>query len=185
MAIEKLLNNQPVIISLDVDNLLFDRLQQVAQAGFNIVEINSRDKDLLSKAISRCPELKIGASGIISTEQLEQCYSAGVHFASSPGFLPAIAQTALIYSISYLPGVATISEAMAAMHLGYHHVRPYPARLDFCTILNRTLPNMSLFPAEVEMEEAEHFLNLPSVTAVSIHSPNKKQLGILATGVFV
>ncbi|MBL7479816.1 multidrug DMT transporter permease [Legionella bononiensis] len=185
MIIDKLMVNQPVIVSLDVDNLLFERVEQIKEAGFTTIEINSTDPQLLAQIIKQCPTIKIGACGIIDTQQLEQCYNAGVHFASSPGFLPAIAQTANVYSMNYLPGVATISEAMAALHLGFHQVRPFPASLAFCTLLNKCLPNLHLFPAEIEWEEAEHFLNLPAVAAVGIHNPDKKQLGALSSGILV
>lgn len=183
MIIEKLLGNQSVIVSLDVDNFLFERLEQITEAGFTTIEINSTDEKLLSQIIAQCPRIKIGACGIIDTQQLEHCYQAGVHFTSSPGFLPSIAQTASVYSMNYLPGVATLSEAMAAMSIGFNQVRPFPADLAFCTVLNKYLPNLRLFPAEIKWEEAEHFLNLPTVTAVSIHNPNKKQLTALAAGV--
>ncbi|STY29700.1 keto-hydroxyglutarate aldolase [Legionella wadsworthii] len=183
MILDKLLGNQSVIISLDVDNFLFERLEQIKAAGFDLVEIISTDQELLSQAILHCPSLKIGAGNVVDTQQLENCYQAGVHFATSPGYLPAIAQTASVYSLSYLPGVATISEAMAVMSLGYTHVRPFPADLGFCTLLNKCLPNLKLFPAEIEWEEAEHFLNLPAVAAVSIHNPDIKQLGVLTTSI--
>ena len=94
-----------------------------------------------------------------------------MHFATSPGYLFSIAQTANVYSMNYLPGVATISEAMSAISAGYTHVRPFPADLDFCTLLNKCLPNLKLFPAEIEWENAEHFLNLPAVAAVGINNP--------------
>ncbi len=103
MSIDKILNNQSVIISLDVDNFLFERLEQINTAGFGMVEINSTDEPLLRKIIEYCPDLKIGASGITTTQQLEDCYQAKVHFASSPGFLSALAQTANVYSMNYLP----------------------------------------------------------------------------------
>jgi 2-dehydro-3-deoxyphosphogluconate aldolase/(4S)-4-hydroxy-2-oxoglutarate aldolase len=183
MSIDKLLGNQSVIVSLDVDNFLFQRLEQITEAGFNLIEINSTDPKLLAQILAQCPNIKIGAGGIIDTQQLENCYQAGVHFASSPGFLPAIAHTANVYSMNYLPGVATISEAMAAMSLGYQQVRPFPANLAFCTVLNKCLPGLNLFPAEIEWEEAEHFLNLPAVSAVSIHNPDKKQLNALSSGI--
>lgn len=185
MSIETFLGNQSVIVSVDVDDFLLQGLKQMAEAGFNLIEINSTDQQLLSQIIAQHPHIKIGASGIINTEQLEQCYQAGVHFASSPGFLPALAHTANIYSMNYLPGVATISEAMAAMNLGYQQVRPFPSNLSFCTLLNKSLPGLSLFPAEVEWEEAEHFLNLPAVSAISIHNPDKKQLNALSSGILV
>ena len=183
MFIDKLLSNQSIIVSLDVDNLLFDRLQQIIEAGFSLVEINSTEEKLLAQIIAQFPTIKIGAGGIITTQQLEQCYQAGVHFASSPGFLPAIAQTASIYSMNYLPGVATISEAMAAMSIGYRQVKPFPANLAFCTLLNKCLPELNLYPAEIEWDEAEHFLNLPAVSAISIHNPDKKQLTALSSGI--
>ncbi|KTD11094.1 keto-hydroxyglutarate aldolase [Legionella gratiana] len=183
MILDKLLGNQSVIISLDVDNFLFERLEQIRETGFSLVEINSTDQKLLEQAIKHVPSIRIGAGTIIDTQQLENCYQAGVHFATSPGYLPAIAQTANVYSMNYLPGVATISEAMAAMSLGYMHVRPFPADLTFCTLLNKCLPNLRLFPAEIEWEEAEHFLNLPAVAAVSIHNPDAKQLNALTTSI--
>ncbi len=185
MIIDKLLGNQSVIISLDVDKFLFETLEQVTNAGFNLVEINSTDQHLLSQVIKQCPSIRIGASGIINTQQLEDCYQAGVHFATSPGFLPAIAQTATVYSMMYIPGVATVSEAMAAMSCGYLQVRPFPANLAFCSVLNKCLPKLNLFPAEIEWEEAEHFLNLPSVSAVTINNPDKQQLAALSAEISV
>lgn len=180
---DKLFGNQSIIVNLDVDPFLFDRLKQVVQAGFSVAEINTSDENLLKKILQEFPSLRIGAGNIISTQQLENCYLAGAHFVSSPGFLPAIAQTAAIYSINYLPGVATISEAMQVMALGCHQARPYPATLSFCALLNKCLPMLRLFPAEIEWEEAEHYLNLPAVAAVSIVNPDSKHLNALSTAV--
>lgn len=185
MTLDKILGNQSIIISLDVDNFLFERLDQISNAGFTLVEINSTDTNLLTQVINQCPSIRIGAGGIVTTGQLEECYKAGVHFASSPGFLAAIAQTAMIYEMNFLPGVSTISEAMAAMALGFQQVRPFPANLGFCTVLNKCLPNLKLIPADIEWEEAEHFLNLPTVSAISINNPDKKQLNTMSSGILV
>ncbi|WP_115304057.1 bifunctional 4-hydroxy-2-oxoglutarate aldolase/2-dehydro-3-deoxy-phosphogluconate aldolase [Legionella beliardensis] len=184
MMTDKLFNTQTIIVTLDVDALLFNRLEQVAQAGFSAVEINTHDTGLLKAILEQFPGLRIGAANILNTEQLENCYQAGVHFASSPGFLPAIAQTAAIYSINYLPGIATISEAMQVMALGYSQARPYPSTLSFCALLNRCLPMLRLFPTEVEWDEAEHYLSLPCVDAVSILNPESTQLSTLSTAIF-
>ncbi|MCA0404388.1 MAG: multidrug DMT transporter permease [Proteobacteria bacterium] len=178
---DKLFGNQSVIISLDVDAFLFQRLKQVTEANYSVVEINCCDATLLKKIMNDFPSLKVGAGNIINTQQLEDCYQAGVNFVTSPGFLPAIAQTAAIYSINYLPGIATTSEAMQVLALGYHQARPYPANLAFCTLLNKSLPMLRLFPAEIEWDEAELYLNLPAVAAVSVLNPELKHL---STGVF-
>ncbi|MBA2656349.1 MAG: multidrug DMT transporter permease [Tatlockia sp.] len=184
MMSDKLFGNQLIIVTLDVDALLLERLAQITQAGFSVVELNSSDPELLKKILHDFPTLKVGAGNIINTQQLEQCYQAGVHFISSPGFLPAIAQTAAIYSINYLPGIATISEAMQVMALGCHQARPYPANLAFCASLNKCLPMLRLFPAEIEWDEAEHYLSLPAVAAISILNPESEHLNALSTGVF-
>ena len=181
---DTLAENQSIIITLDVDGFLLDKLQQIADTGFSVVEINCVDQRLLTNVIHKFPRLRIGAGNIVTTQQLEDCYQAGVHFATSPGFLPEIAQTAGIYSINYLPGVATISEAMHALSLGCQQVRPFPADLAFCTLLNKYIPLLRLFPAEIEWDEVEHFLNLPAVSAVSIINPERKQLQALSSVVF-
>lgn len=174
--VDKFINHQSIIVTLDVDALLYEKMNHLKEAGFSVVEINCVNQELLSNIIHDFPMLRIGAGNIVDTHQLETCYQAGAHFVTSPGFLPAIAQTAAIYSINYLPGVATLSEAMHAMSLGCHHVRPFPAHLSFCSLLNKCLPRLRLYPAEIEWEEAEHFFNLPSVAAVSILNPDNKDL---------
>lgn len=184
MKNEKFLSNKSIIVTIDVDDFLFDRLKQIVRAGFHTVEINTSETALLQQIINEFPKLCIGSGNIISTQQLENAYQAGVHFASSPGFLPAITQTALIYSMDYLPGIATLSEAMQVMALGCVQARPYPATLSFCTLINKCLPTLQLLPAEVEWDEAEHYLNLPSVAAISILNPEKKQLNVLSAGIF-
>lgn len=176
MKNQNFLSNESIIVTIDVDHALIDRLKQIIQAGFHTVEINSTDLVLLKQLIQQFPELRIGAGHIINTQQLENAYLAGVAFATSPGFLPAIAQTASIYSINYLPGIATPSEAMQLMALGYQQARPYPASLSFCSLINSCLPTLRLFPAEVEWDEAEHYLSLPAVAAISILNPDRKQL---------
>lgn len=181
---DKITESQSIIITLDVDAHLFDKLQKISKAGFSVVEINTTQQNLLNDVLMQFPRLRIGAGNIINTQQLEDAYNAGVHFVTSPGFLPAIAQTAAIYSVNYLPGIATISEAMQALSLGCTNVRPFPASLSFCTQLNKYLPQLRLFPAEIEWDEAEHFLTLPAVAAVSIINPEIKQLQALTSAVF-
>lgn len=178
---DKPINNQSVIITLDIDVLIFDKLHQISDAGFSVVEINNVDQSLLNSALHNFPSLRIGAGNITNTQQLEDCYKAGAHFATSPGFLPAIAQTASIYSINYFPSVATLSEAMQAMALGCQNVRPFPANLPFCTLLNKYLPLLRLFPAEIKWEDIEHLLTIPAVAAVSIINPEIKQLQTLTS----
>lgn len=176
MLTDKLFPFQSIIITLDVDTSLLERLTYIREAGFKVAEINTSDPHLLASLIDEFKDLKIGAGNIITLQELEYCYQAGVQFVSSPGFVTTFAQTAAIYSINYIPGIATPSEAMQVMALGLRQVRPYPADLKFCALLNKCFPDLQLFPAEVEYEEVEHYLTLPVVSAVSLLNPERKQL---------
>jgi 2-dehydro-3-deoxyphosphogluconate aldolase/(4S)-4-hydroxy-2-oxoglutarate aldolase len=172
--------NNSIIITLDVDALLFDKLERISKANFNMVEINTCESTLLKKIIQKFPKLQIGAGNIINSSQLEDACNTGVNFATSPGFLATLAQTAEIYAIKYIPSVATISEAMQAYAIGCRSVKVLPASLNLCSALNKYLPLLRLFPAEIELEEAEHFLNLPAVSAVSILNPELAHLNFIS-----
>ncbi|OGV31795.1 MAG: multidrug DMT transporter permease [Legionellales bacterium RIFCSPHIGHO2_12_FULL_35_11] len=173
---EKVNKSNSIIITLDVDALLFEKLAKISSNNFSMIELNTSEPTILKKAMTDFPRLQIGAGNITNSQQLEDCCKAGVHFVTSPGFLATLAQTAEIYSIKYIPSIATISEAMQAMAIGCKNVRILPANLNLCAILNKSLPLLRLFPAEIEWEEVEHFLNLPAVAAVSVINPEIRQL---------
>lgn len=181
--IENFFINQSVIVTLDVDSLLFERLKQITQAGFSIIELNTSDGTVLKNVLNNFPNLYIGAGNITNTEQLEKCYQAGIHFITSPGFLPSLVNTAAIYAMNYIPGIATLSEAMQVMECGGRQARPYPAALSFCALLDKCLPELRLFPAEIEWNEAEHYLSIPAVSAVSIINPEYEQLNALTDAI--
>ena len=172
MTMDVLIGKQSIMIILDIDQLLFNNLKRIQDAGFSVVEINSADPLLFKQIKHDFPQLRIGAGNVINVQQLECCHNAQVDFVTSPGLLPTLLQTAAVYSINYLPGVFTISEAMQAQALGAQQVRPFPAELSFCARLNKSMPLLRLFPAEIEWEEVDHYLNLPAVTAVSILNPD-------------
>lgn len=172
MTMDALIGKQPIMITLDLDPFLFETLKKVQEVGFSVVEINTSDPKIFAQIILDFPQLHIGAGNITSTQQLEDCYQSKVAFVTSPGFLPTLMQTADIYSMNYLPGVFTLSEAMQASALGAKQVRPFPADLSFCARLSKSMPLLRLYPAEIEWDEVEHYLNLPSVSAVSMLNPD-------------
>lgn len=170
------MRGQSMMIALDVDAFLFDKLLNLSDAGFTVVELHGLEFSLLTNISAAFPHLCIGLGSIVSIQQLEEAYLAGAHFATSPGFLPELVQTADIYSMNYIPGVATPSEAMHAFSIGCQQVRPYPATFSLCSLLNNLLPSLRLFPADIEPSQAAQFLHLASVSAVSVLNPELSQL---------
>ncbi len=163
-----LYSNESIIVSLAADELLEKHIENALKAGFRRIEVQSHDMTRLKSIKASYPDISLGAGMVITTQQLEDCYLAQVDFVTSPGFLPALVQTASIYSIDYLPGVATLSEAMQIYALGCNQVRPLPATLSFCQTLSKYLPELKLIPADIDWSIAEQFLAIPSVTSVSI-----------------
>jgi 2-dehydro-3-deoxyphosphogluconate aldolase/(4S)-4-hydroxy-2-oxoglutarate aldolase len=175
---DNLLDNNSIIISLDVDALLFDKLEEISTTKFTVVEINSSDYSILEQAIANFPNLQIGAGNIVNSQQLENCCKARVRFITSPGFLPTLAQTAEIYSVKYLPGISTISEGMQALAIDCHVLKVYPANYELCKILSNTLPLLRLLPTGVAIKDADKYLDIPAVAAVVINNPEISDLKI-------
>ncbi len=168
---ESLTGIASLIITLDVDNTLLDKLKHIQEAGLSVVELNHIEPDILVDVLKAYPKLRLGVGNILNTEQLEKAHAAGAHFTSSLGFIPELVQTASVYKFHYIPGIATFSEAMQVHALGAQHAKPFPASLAFCRDLNKYLPALRLFPAEVTEEEAKALLKLPSVAAASLINP--------------
>jgi 2-dehydro-3-deoxyphosphogluconate aldolase/(4S)-4-hydroxy-2-oxoglutarate aldolase len=181
MKMDFLANAPSIIVTLDSDALLFENIKQVADAGFSMIEINRIDSSILERVLERFPRMTIGVGNIVSLQQLDDAYRAGAHFATSPGLLPSLVQTAQVYVFPYLPGVATLSEAMHAFSLGCDAVKPFPATVSFCSLLHKYLPLLRLFPAEVVRDDVERFLKVPTVSSVSLINPEIHQLRTLET----
>ncbi|WP_367605941.1 bifunctional 4-hydroxy-2-oxoglutarate aldolase/2-dehydro-3-deoxy-phosphogluconate aldolase [Legionella sp. W05-934-2] len=171
-----LYSNESIIVSLVADDLLESRIEHALQAGFRRIEVQSHDMSRLKAIKEKFGDIILGAGLVITTQQLEDSYLAQVDFVTSPGFLPSLVQTASIYSIDYLPGVATVSEAMQIFALGCKKVRPLPASLSFCQTLSHYLPELKQIPADIDWDIAEQYLAIPSVISVSICNPENEHL---------
>lgn len=161
-----------MIITLDVDDALFHKLNQIQQLNFSVVEINQVDANILQDALNHFPRLRIGVGNILNADQLEKARQVGAHFASSLGFTPNLIQTAQVYDFHYLPGVSTFSEAMQAVSLGAQYLKPFPADPIFCQNLSKYLPMARLFPAQALPQEISLLFDLPAVAAVSLLNPD-------------
>jgi 2-dehydro-3-deoxyphosphogluconate aldolase/(4S)-4-hydroxy-2-oxoglutarate aldolase len=69
----------------------------------------------------------VGAGTILRAEQIKQACDAGARFLVSPGASPRLAEAAAAAPVPFLPGVATASEAIALMDLGFRYLKFFPA----------------------------------------------------------
>lgn len=143
-------------------------------AGLPVLEIAMRgpnDIAALQAVVQELPEALIGAGQVTQPALIREAAAAGAGFATSPGFTPGLLKAAQEVSMVLVPGVATLSEAMKALELGFALVQLFPAaQLGGSALLRRfapLLPGMGFLPngglAERDMAD---YLALDQVVCV-------------------
>ena len=97
--------------------------------GIPAVEITLRTSTALDaiRAAAKVPGAIIGAGTCLSRAHIDVAAEAGAAFAVSPGATPTLLREAKDAPIPLLPGIATASELMAALELGYDRLKFFPA----------------------------------------------------------
>ena len=120
----------PVLTVRDAEDGVAQARALVA-GGLLAIEVTLRTAGALAaiKAIrNSVPGAMVGAGTILTPEQIAEACAAGARFLVSPGASPRLAQAAAAAPVPFLPGVATASEAMALMELGFHALKLFPGR---------------------------------------------------------
>ncbi|MCS5558656.1 MAG: bifunctional 4-hydroxy-2-oxoglutarate aldolase/2-dehydro-3-deoxy-phosphogluconate aldolase [Oceanospirillaceae bacterium] len=102
----------------------------LVKGGLCVLEITLRSDYGLSaiKQLKQAlPEAIIGAGTVLNPTQYQACIDAGADFIVSPGSTTALLQYGSQATVPLLPGVASVSEAMQAMQLGYRRFKLFPA----------------------------------------------------------
>ena len=98
--------------------------------GIRTVEVTLRTPAALEaiRAIARgTPEMIVGAGTVLSEDDLAAAIEAGARYALSPGGTRRLMKRARQAAIPFIPGVATSSEVMRGMALGYRCFKFFPA----------------------------------------------------------
>ncbi len=101
-------------------------------AGLRILEVplNSPDPFESIAALRReLPEALIGAGTVLSTSQVAQVKAAGGQLIIAPNFNPEVVAAAKTQSMLAIPGIATPSEAFAALATGADAIKLFPAEI--------------------------------------------------------
>ena len=130
--LQRLLANPVVAILRGVTpDTVLGVAQVLLDAGFRVIEVplNSPSPLVSIEALARefGTELLVGAGTVLSPVQVDAVVAAGVGLVLSPNcHLPVIAQT-LPHGVLSMPGVATPSEAFAALAAGAQALKLFPA----------------------------------------------------------
>lgn len=99
-------------------------------SGVRTIEITLRTPaalDAIRAVASEAPEMVVGAGTVLNEADLNAAIEAGAKYALSPGGTAKLMKAARKTAIPFVPGVATSSEVMRGLDLGYTCFKFFPA----------------------------------------------------------
>jgi len=119
----------PVMVIKRVEDAV-PMAKALAEGGITVFEITLRTPaalDAIRAIADALPDTLVGAGTVLTPEQYDAAVEAGAKFIISPGYTRTLLEHAKHGSAPLIPGVATPSEIMTALELGYDHLKFFPA----------------------------------------------------------
>jgi 2-dehydro-3-deoxyphosphogluconate aldolase/(4S)-4-hydroxy-2-oxoglutarate aldolase len=162
----------PVLVIERVEDALPVARALVA-GGLPVLEVTLRTPAALAaiRAMKEVEGAIVGAGTVLNPGQLDAAVEAGAEFAVSPGLTQALGEAAARSPAPLLPGVATASDIMRALDLGFTRLKFFPAMaaggVAALKGLSAVFGGISFCPTGgITPENAPEWLALPSVTCV-------------------
>jgi 2-dehydro-3-deoxyphosphogalactonate aldolase len=106
--------------------------EALVSSGFAIIEVPLNSPEPLKSIAAltqQFPQTLIGAGTVLNVQQVKDVHAAGGRLVVAPNFNPAVVAQALALNMVVLPGVATPTEAFAALEAGAHGLKLFPAEM--------------------------------------------------------
>ncbi|WP_395647010.1 bifunctional 4-hydroxy-2-oxoglutarate aldolase/2-dehydro-3-deoxy-phosphogluconate aldolase [Terricaulis sp.] len=163
----------PVVV-LDDAAVAGPLARAISAGGLKTVEVTLRTAaalDAIREAKAAAPELVIGAGTVLTAKDLDAAMEAGAAYALSPGGTPKLMKAARKAAIPFIPGVATSSEIMRGLDLGYTCFKFFPAEqmggAGALKAIAGPLPQARFCPTGgITPEKAQAYLKLDNVLCV-------------------
>ena len=98
--------------------------------GLNCIEVTFRTAgaaESIARIRKALPQAVVGAGTLLTADNVKVAVDAGAQFGVSPGLSEAVSNVAHEFRFPLFPGVITPTEVMAAMELGWKHLKFFPA----------------------------------------------------------
>lgn len=163
----------PVVVLDDADQAV-PLARALAEGGLPIVELTLRTPvalDAIADVAKEVPDVLVGAGTVVTPEQADAAASAGARFLVSPGSTPRLLDAMDATGLPYLPGVATVSEALALLERGLTAMKFFPAEasggVGFLKSIASPVPAARFCPTGgISAKTAPDYLALPNVGCV-------------------
>ena len=106
--------------------------EALVRGGFAIIEVPLNSPEPLQSIATltqQFPQSLIGAGTVLNVQQVKEVHAAVGRLVVAPNFNPAVVAQALALNMVVLPGVATPTEAFAALDAGAHGLKLFPAEM--------------------------------------------------------
>lgn len=103
--------------------------EALVRGGLFALEVTLRTEAALEviREMSRVSGALIGVGTVLSPDDLTRAIDAGAQFAVSPGCTEKLARQVADCGVPFLPGVATASEIMRGLDMGFRTFKYFPA----------------------------------------------------------
>tara|TARA_R110001599_G_scaffold56398_2_gene155995 strand:+ start:31 stop:669 length:639 start_codon:yes stop_codon:yes gene_type:complete len=116
--------------------------EALADAGFGVLEVPLNSPQPLESiaTLARAhPHSLVGAGTVLTAEQVREVHAAGGQLIVSPNFNAAVVHEAIGLGMVCLPGIATPTEAFAALEAGAPGLKLFPAEAASPAVLKAML----------------------------------------------
>jgi 2-dehydro-3-deoxyphosphogluconate aldolase / (4S)-4-hydroxy-2-oxoglutarate aldolase len=146
----------------------------LAAGGLDVLEVTLRTAwalECIRAIAAEVPEVEVGAGTVLEPWQMEAAAEAGARFLVSPGATARLLDAAGTSPVSWLPGAASVSEAMRLGERGYGLVKFFPAEplggVAALKAIAPVLPGIRFCPTGgIDHRKAPAYLALANVVAV-------------------
>lgn len=142
--------------------------------GLDVIEVTLRTpvaRDAARDIMAEVPEAVVGLGTLLSPRDVDDAVQSGARFAVSPGATPALLAAAIAAGLPFLPGVATVSEALTAREAGFAVLKLFPAEavggVGLLQSMAAPLPDLKFCPTGgIDLRNLPDYLALPNVIAI-------------------
>ncbi|WP_431856985.1 bifunctional 4-hydroxy-2-oxoglutarate aldolase/2-dehydro-3-deoxy-phosphogluconate aldolase [Azospirillum sp.] len=175
-SLAAILGRAPVIPVLVLDDaaVAVPLARALVAGGLPVLEVTLRTpaaREAVRRIRAEVPEAVVGVGTVLTPEQLREAEEDGAAFAVSPGATPRLLDAVADCAVPLLPGVATVSEAMAAAERGHAVLKFFPAEaaggVAALRAMASPLPHLRFCPTGgIGPDKAAEYLRLPNVVCV-------------------
>ncbi|MGW0522346.1 bifunctional 4-hydroxy-2-oxoglutarate aldolase/2-dehydro-3-deoxy-phosphogluconate aldolase [Crossiella sp. NPDC003009] len=163
----------PVVVIDEVDHAV-PLAKALARGGIGVIEVTLRTAaglPAIERIAAEVPEILVGAGTVITPDQVDASLKAGSRFLVTPGTTDSLLTALEGSGVPFLPGAATISEALKLAERGHDTLKFFPAEQSggttFLKALSGPLPQLRFCPTGgITVTSARGYLALPNVSCV-------------------